>query len=267
MFNFAPIMFEDPETNYSYEGYTLSPKVNVELRGKITIPTYYQGAIVHTISGFGNGANSNYQPQTLLQGVFFEADTKIKSFSAYCFYDLNTSLKYVEIPDSLRHIGSHALRNTRLKFIPRGMPKTSKVYYFGNEKTSSLYKIESYGAVNCIDDWCTQITFPGNLKVVNKDPVNKICSIGYFNTATSLIKIIFGSEDSPSRIPSSDNNEGIWHALYLNPSQFQNKFCNIDAYITNDDYQNKFETCHDIFNAFSTWSTTNYAISLYPAQG
>ena len=96
----------------SQNGWNLKPAVR--LQGKITIPSTftYNGITkpVVSISQFGNGSEqSGGLNQNGITHVFFMPDTQINVIGQGTFL-YNTTLKYVELPNTLLYIGSFAFQ-------------------------------------------------------------------------------------------------------------------------------------------------------------
>jgi hypothetical protein len=127
-------------------GYSVSPANYKQLTGKITIPAMYNNKPVIKMSGFSG--------QRGITGIFFEEGSIIRMVDSSACADLNT-LKYFEIPSSLRVISNTAFYNCEsLKLIPQGSSKSSTEYVLGG---ANLYRIGKDAFNNGISSDCTAL--------------------------------------------------------------------------------------------------------------
>lgn len=108
--------------NDSSGGYAISIKPGVILKGKVTLPSYYNGKpIIEIASGsFGTTNNIGYYRDSNTRNIthiFWKESQnepcRLRKISSYAFAGLvddggDTSLQYIELPNSLRYIGSSA---------------------------------------------------------------------------------------------------------------------------------------------------------------
>ena len=199
----------DNQFNIS-QGYEISPKPELNLTGKITIPASYQGLPIISIKGFGSWDSTSARIQRNIKGIFFEEGTKVRQFMANAFANM-TNLKYLEIPDSLRVIGERAIFNLSLKLTYN---KGNTNYYLGSE-TSNLYKIGLYGFASCLDQDCTTLYIaPSLTKFDCNTTTDTQGSFGNFNNSPNLTTIYIGDEYAPSNLDISDLTH---HPFRLNP--------------------------------------------------
>lgn len=106
--------FLTPETNGVY----LQFKSGINLKGKITLPIAWNGKPVFGLH------NSSVAPMTKVTHVFWEQETDDKPLKVYQIFNGNifqgwSSLKYFEIPASLRVIGAGAFNSCPALEIPK----------------------------------------------------------------------------------------------------------------------------------------------------
>lgn len=108
------------------KGYVISPSSSKELRGKVTIPSTYNGLPVYKIN---NGAFKNNIDIT---HVFFEPGTKMRVIGEGAFE--NSHIKFFEFTNELRRIESSAFAKAK-ELLPNSMNNYifgENLYYLGD---------------------------------------------------------------------------------------------------------------------------------------
>ena len=98
-------------TDFNKDGIILG--LSKTAKGKITVPTTFQGQTVVALDRTFGGYDSRNNPSGLgsnITYVFFEPDSEVREFQSYCF-SYNSNLKQVLFPNRLRRIGERAFSN------------------------------------------------------------------------------------------------------------------------------------------------------------
>lgn len=112
--------FGDPNTAFHLDkGIAISPKPGRELKGKITIPTEYNGYPIYKIQDDAFKGNID------ITHVFFETGTKLRVIGARAF--ANSHIKYFQFTDSLRYIQASAFNQAE-----RLQPDKTNSFIFGD---------------------------------------------------------------------------------------------------------------------------------------
>lgn len=122
-FNFeGPQAYNDGyDTSYNIaQGYIVSPANGVSLKGKITIPSTYNGLPVIGISGITG--------QTGLTHIYFYGPETIRTFQSI---SSNPDLVYIDYPVGLRSLYAQSLANNAKLRHPDGL-KNTKLAHIGN---------------------------------------------------------------------------------------------------------------------------------------
>jgi len=151
------------------------------LKGKITIPTIYNGMIVTELSDFGTGYTNTKTPQEITHIYWYNVngiEPQLKSIASSAFRSC-TNLIYIDIPNTIEIIQDSAFRNCiSLKMID-----------FSNFK-----KLET------ISDYAFNGAF-GNMEDINLHFSGKTKNFGQYSFAylnsKKLGRLQFGDIDDP----------------------------------------------------------------------
>lgn len=198
-FTFTQTFYTDSyDSNYNVnDGWILTPKVGVKLKGKITIPDMYENKPIITISGFGSTEPTKAQQVT---HIYFYHPEKIRVIGEQAFARCQL-LKIFDWPSGLRLIGSSAFTAcTALKLTDKF--KESRITEIGasafNQAFSSEWPID-------------ELIFTGDLRVLGQG------AFSYNNNLSSYTyifgKVQFGAKGDPSNL--------IWSRMNNQANIFQ----------------------------------------------
>lgn len=167
-------------------------RLNVAVKGKITIPAQFNGKPVIALdSTFSSSTNLEGGGPGLGDGltyIFFEEGSVIREFQQYAFTG-NPNLIEVEYPESLRQIGDSCFRNCPKIIIPNN--------YIGN----NIVRLGKNCYTASGKSYTTPIT---NLSVGESVVVLDYGAFAYLGRA--ITELWLGSEEKPSRVDFSYTN-------------------------------------------------------------
>ena len=208
----------DPDTDYHISGYKISPKQDVVFRGKITIPTTYNGQPVVAVDGFG-GSSSIASPNFAdITHIFWagakDGTCRLRIFLDNAFRGLNIS--YLEFPDSLRYVASNAASATTSLCISN----------FGK----NVYMYSSYAFNNGLkgdNSTLININIPGSCRILGGSAFARLGD----STQCGINVLTFGGPGDPTQITSITpaGNNGAFHQRTANTYAAEVHFYYSDA--------------------------------------
>lgn len=156
-FNFeGPQAYNDGyDTSYNIaQGYVVTPGNGVSLKGKITIPSTYNGLPVIGISGITG--------QTGLTHIYFYGPETIRTFQSI---SSNPDLVYIDYPVGLRDLYTQSLANNAKLRHPDGL-KNTKLAHIGNNAFMGSFDV-SLGEI-------TLFQLPGTITAIDTRGVANI---------------------------------------------------------------------------------------------
>lgn len=181
-FNFTTLNYVDTiDSQYSISGYTLSPKPDVILSGKLTLPKTYNNMPIVGIAGF-SGLGVTH--------IYFEDSENVRVVSSRCFAECK-DLKIFDYPLKLREIGSSAFEQcTSLK-------NTNKL---GDTK---VYLIESSAFNQAFAaDPIVELRLPGTLRSLRGAAFSNNRNLENNNYIFTTVS--FGGPGDPSNLNFND---------------------------------------------------------------
>ena len=197
-----------------YGGVTLV--LNKVIKGKLTIPKEHNGKPVLILNNSFSSSNNGNQ----LSHIFFEPGTQIKQFAVandIGTFQNNANLKYIEIPDSLRHIGNNCFRGcTNLELANNYLGKN--LAYIGSYAFTGALKKNSLAGADTI--------------LTISDSVEELEYYSFGNPNSSIYLLEIGSEEKPANLLKLDKTSATNGGTFIFSSSGTN-FMNIILYTDN----------------------------------